>query len=279
MTWDEYRDFCLSVAQYPKHGTHSMPELSYLCLGLGGETGEALDVVKKAVRKGAVGLGAEERQKLTDELGDVLWYLTMMVWWLDIDMENVMKLNHLKLTKSRRGEDRRMMNNEDFYEITREISIDAGHRIPLHESKCRNIHGHRYKILLTVMGRKLKTTGSGSGMLMDFGFMKEEMMGHIDAIFDHALILYQKDPLIKHLLPIGDRTPTLGQHGGKFGKIVIIDRIPTAENLAELWTKQLIVPVASRSEGWCTVKSVTVFETPNCSATFTRDLNQLEELR
>lgn len=170
-----------------------------------------------------------------------------------------------------------MINHEDFYEITREIGIDCGHRIPLHESKCRNIHGHRYKIILTVMGKKLKQIGSESGMLMDFGFMKEGMMTHIDKVYDHALILFQNDSLANLLLKPPESSspfPRLGVHESEFGKIVIISEIPTAENLAELWAKQLEGSVAARSKGWCSLKSVTVFETPNCSATFTRNLGE-----
>ena len=59
--------------------------------------------------------------------------------------------------------------------ITREIGIDMAHRVTHHGSKCKNIHGHRYTIHAMVKG-PLFESGEQQGMVLDFGFLKEEMM-------------------------------------------------------------------------------------------------------
>lgn len=105
MTWEEYRDFCSKGAIYPDHGTRSMVELTYLGLGLGGETGEALDIIKKAMRRGDKYLSVQDGGKLRDELGDLFWYFTRLVWYVGEDLESIMEHNTYKLTeRAKRGE-------------------------------------------------------------------------------------------------------------------------------------------------------------------------------
>lgn len=157
--------------------------------------------------------------------------------------------------------------------ITRRIEIDAGHRIPDHESKCRNLHGHRYVIELSVSGDLLQT-GSETGMVKDFGILKKVMMDEIDALFDHCLILGIDDPILVHVAPSGTSTAIRSKfeadhytcyevQGIGETRVVLIKSAPTAENLAELWFYRLqsaLLPMAIR------LVSVKVFETPNCWA-------------
>ena len=140
------------------------------------------------------------------------------------------------------------------FEITREIGIDAGHRVPDHGSKCRNLHGHRYTIQATCVG-DLIDDGEQTGMVLDFGFLKDEMMNIIDKECDHATILYQYDPLLK-------------DHMDAFGKLVLVDFIPTAENLAKYWYNSLDAQVRIRSNFKATLMKVRVYETPNCWAEY-----------
>lgn len=163
---------------------------------------------------------------------------------------------------------------------TREIGIDMAHRVTNHGSKCRNIHGHRYKIELGISGKPFET-GEGNpqeGMLLDFGFLKEEMMDKIDKYYDHGTTLWRQDPLVVATLTkeeldnadldIADRGFYF-MHPQKFwGKIVVVPFIPTAENLAKWWFEQLQKPVEVRSQGHAILTWVKVWETPNCSAIF-----------
>lgn len=153
------------------------------------------------------------------------------------------------------------------------------HRVPDHGSKCRNLHGHRYTIRATI-GGELASDGEQRGMVLDFGFLKDLMMVHIDERCDHGLCLWIDDPVASHLLgpqyaatrkivqTDGDSNVLSTPDGNPFGagKLLLIDRTPTAENLAALWFEWLDAPVTVRSGGRASLASVKVWETPNCSA-------------
>lgn len=140
------------------------------------------------------------------------------------------------------------------FSITRDIGIDAAHRVPHHASKCCNLHGHRYCIQATVEGW-ISSEGEETGMVMDFGFLKEEMMDVIDGPADHAMIMWNKDPLAEQLRPV-------------CGKLLEVDFVPTAENLAEYWFTKLSSRVEERTQGRAWLKRVRVHETPNCFADY-----------
>ena len=58
-------------------------------------------------------------------------------------------------------------------QITTRLEFDAGHRIPNHKSQCRNLHGHRYAIEITLSGDIIQQEGaSENGMVMDFSDVK-----------------------------------------------------------------------------------------------------------
>lgn len=141
------------------------------------------------------------------------------------------------------------------YLVTREIGIDAGHRVTFHGSKCRNIHGHRYTIQATCEG-KLQDSGEEMGMVMDFGFLKEEMMNEIDAPCDHGFICWDQDKQV------------LDMFAGENLKLYIVPFVPTAENLARHWFERLARRVDERTEGRANLLKVKVWETPNCSAEY-----------
>ena len=73
-------------------------------LGLAGETGEVLEIIKKMIRdKGGVFETAQEdREKLKKELGDVLWYLSALAFYNDIKLEDIVITNLEKLASRQR---------------------------------------------------------------------------------------------------------------------------------------------------------------------------------
>lgn len=161
-----------------------------------------------------------------------------------------------------------------MYTITRQIEIDAGHRVPFHDSKCKFLHGHRWKIIAEV-GAEVVQTPDGynpeSGMVMDFGNIKSVLMTCIHDNFDHKLILWDQDPL----LDIGwaaqgivndsvEFVAALDKIGIREG-LVQVPVIPTSENLARYWAF-LITPELYSSQHW--LAALHVWETPNCQATF-----------
>lgn len=164
------------------------------------------------------------------------------------------------------------------FSITREIGIDLGHRIPTHGSKCWSIHGHRYRVLATVQGSELQTSGVESGMLVDFGFLHACMMQRIDAYFDHALCLWVNDPWLPKFCPDLDAIKEqVALDGWKYisadqqkgqTKLMVVDFIPTAENLAKCWHGMLVGGVRQLSMSKAFLQQVEVFETPNCSSKY-----------
>ena len=164
------------------------------------------------------------------------------------------------------------------FSISRQIEIDAGHRVTHHGSKCRNLHGHRYKIVAHCKG-ELFPSGEQQGMVLDFGFLKDEMIKEIHDFCDHALILWCNDSLAALML---ENTPhtwesakTQVKTDGYFytnksqgGALYLIADVPTAEILARHWYNRLSPRVKERSENGATLVSIQVHETPNCIASY-----------
>lgn len=158
--------------------------------------------------------------------------------------------------------------------ITREIGIDMGHRVTQHEGKCKNLHGHRYTIHVTLEG-SVASRGAQDGMVLDFGFLKELMMDLIDMPCDHGTCLWVDDPELAHALGPGYgavRKQVMADGyaitAWNWGKLYVLDRVPTAENLAYHWYRKLAEPVVNKSNGRARIKSVKIWETPNCSAEY-----------
>lgn len=162
------------------------------------------------------------------------------------------------------------------FEITRRLEIDAGHRIPDHGSKCRNLHGHRYVIEATCRGG-LSAVGAERGMVLDFSFLKDEMVRIVDEYCDHGMILAVDDPFLPTFLPsaafLQDVKAAVRGDGfysalGSMGKLYVMADVPTAENLARHWFDRLAPAVRKRSMDRANLQRLTVWETPNCSAVY-----------
>jgi len=107
-------------------------------------------------------------------------------------------------------------------DITTRLEFDAGHRIPNHKSNCKNLHGHRYAIEVTVTGPIHEDNKSSDfGMVIDFSDVKQIIKDLVVECWDHAFIVYQDDKEIVNFLN------TLPNH-----KTVMFPVVPTAENMA-----------------------------------------------
>lgn len=71
--------------------------------------------------------------------------------------------------------------------VTKEITFDCAHMLSGHRGKCANLHGHTYKVQVTILG-ELKDSGSSLGMVLDFGDLKEVLQDRIVNVYDHAII-------------------------------------------------------------------------------------------
>lgn len=140
--------------------------------------------------------------------------------------------------------------------ITRKLEFDAGHRIPHHQGHCRNLHGHRYVLEITLAGSVLHHDGaSDDGMLLDFGDVKTLAMQHLVSLWDHAFLVYKGDAKVMPFLA------DWVDH-----KTVVLDVVPTVENLAQI-AFALLQPVFAEKFGrHLHLHKVVLFETPNCWA-------------
>lgn len=140
--------------------------------------------------------------------------------------------------------------------ITRKMEFDAGHRIPDHNSQCRNLHGHRYTLLITLTGDVVHKDGaSDNGMIMDFGDIKALAKAHLVDLWDHAFIVYAKDTAVRAFLE------SMPDH-----KTVLMEQIPTVENLAQAAFDILKSVYQDRFGRHMSLTKVTLYETPNCWA-------------
>jgi|SRR5690606_13568880 len=142
----------------------------------------------------------------------------------------------------------------EFFRVTKEVEFDTGHRVPLHESKCRNLHGHRYKVKANVVG-PLKSAGSETGMVVDFGYIKRLLTTDVHDVYDHAFVVQSTDTdLCAFLL---DST----------WNVVVVDFAPTAENMAAAIYKDLAPKVAQMGQD-VFLESIEVYETPTSVAVY-----------
>lgn len=140
--------------------------------------------------------------------------------------------------------------------ITRRLEFDAGHRIPDHKSQCRHLHGHRYAIEITLSGEVIDKAGdSANGMVMDFSDVKALAMTHLVNVWDHAFLAYAGDTVVIDMLK------ALPEH-----KTVILDCVPTAENLARAAFGILDAVYRDTYGNHLQLEQVRLFETPNCWA-------------
>ena len=131
-----------------------------------------------------------------------------------------------------------------MFRVTKELHFCYGHRLLNYDGKCRHLHGHNGKAVITVEAPTLDALG----MVIDFSELKKVVGGWIDETLDHKMLLHKDDPVI----------PELRRQGEPF---VTLNVNPTAENIAKL------IYDFVRQAGF-TVVEVTLWETENSFATY-----------
>ena len=108
--------------------------------------------------------------------------------------------------------------------VTKLFQTETAHRLHFHPGRCQYIHGHSYKWEVSLISPQLDL----NGMLVDFGELKEKVGPIIDQ-FDHALVLYNLDPILD----------VAREWIGISNRFVIMDMTPTAENMADLVAREV----------------------------------------
>jgi 6-pyruvoyltetrahydropterin/6-carboxytetrahydropterin synthase len=105
--------------------------------------------------------------------------------------------------------------------VTKEFSFEAAHALAGYDGPCKNIHGHSYRLSVTVAGSPIDDLLSPKlGMVIDFGDLKRIVKQEIIDRFDHALVL-------QHSAVSAD----LSTKGTPFTNMVLVDYQPTSENM------------------------------------------------
>ena len=74
--------------------------------------------------------------------------------------------------------------------LTKDFYFQAGHALFGHDGVCKNLHGHNYKLSVTVVGHPITDRSSPKlGMVIDFSELKEIVVKHVITYFDHCTIL------------------------------------------------------------------------------------------
>jgi 6-pyruvoyltetrahydropterin/6-carboxytetrahydropterin synthase len=136
--------------------------------------------------------------------------------------------------------------------ISKTLEFDAGHRLPNHNSKCKNLHGHHYKIEITLEGPvNTEDNQSQQGMLIDFTDIKKITQKTIIEPWDHAFFVYKNDHKVLNFLE------SLPDH-----KTVITELPPTAEHLTQMAYDRIKMALKKHSNTNVKIVSLKLFETP-----------------
>ena len=134
--------------------------------------------------------------------------------------------------------------------ITKILEWDMGHRVPNHESKCRNLHGHRYKAEITLIGDVVgEKWVSQEWMVIDFSYIKAIAGGYIDTVLDHG-----------YMFQTGDRIGELARE--MWHKILEVPFVPTAENIAAFLYNELKDKFTEQYGNSLKLHQIKLYETP-----------------
>lgn len=134
--------------------------------------------------------------------------------------------------------------------IERYHDISMGHRVVGHESKCRHLHGHNYRIHFVCTSDGLDELGR----VIDFGVIKALLAEWLEEYWDHKMMLWEQDPLLPELQRL---VPD---------DLVVVPFNPTAEQMAQYLVTE-VGPRQLAGTGVTLIK-VRIEETRKCSAIY-----------
>ena len=142
--------------------------------------------------------------------------------------------------------------------ITKEFQFEMAHALVGYEGPCKNIHGHSYKLDVTVKGKvKSGTSDSDEGMVIDFGIIKKIVKDLIVDEYDHSLVLNEKMNIDKSQFDF-------------MNKLIIVPFQPTCELLLGHYAKLIKEELPSNIE----LHSLMLRETPTSYAEWFAEDNE-----
>lgn len=145
--------------------------------------------------------------------------------------------------------------------------ISCGHRVHGHESKCKHLHGHNYRIHFTCQAQPHIFATDSIGRVIDFGEIKAKLCMWVENNWDHKFLAWWEDPVMRGLYH--DAAP--GHMEFKDAQlfqqsIVFVPFNPTAENMAE-YLVNVVGPQMLADTGVRLVR-VDIEETAKCSVSY-----------
>jgi 6-pyruvoyltetrahydropterin/6-carboxytetrahydropterin synthase len=106
--------------------------------------------------------------------------------------------------------------------ITKQFSFETGHALYGYDGKCKNVHGHSYKLSVTVIGKPISDNSNVKfGMVIDFSDLKKIVKEEIVDVFDHATVFNKNTPHVELASELENR----GHH------VILVNYQPTSENM------------------------------------------------
>ena len=106
--------------------------------------------------------------------------------------------------------------------VTKSFTFEMAHALWNYDGPCRNIHGHSYKLFVTVRGYTSEDTNNTKlGMVMDFSDLIKIVKKNIIDVFDHSVVISKRAS-----------QPDIQRVEQMFEKFYVVDYQPTCENLA-----------------------------------------------
>lgn len=114
--------------------------------------------------------------------------------------------------------------------ITKQFSFETGHALYGYDGKCKNVHGHSYKLSVTVIGTPISDNSNVKfGMVIDFSDLKKIVKEEIVDVFDHATVFNKNTPHIE----LAAELQTRGHH------VILVEYQPTSENMVIDFAKKI----------------------------------------
>ena len=106
--------------------------------------------------------------------------------------------------------------------ITKQFNFETGHALYGYDGKCKNVHGHSYKLSVTVIGSPITDRSNVKyGMVIDFSDLKKIVKEEIVDQFDHATVFNSTTPHIE----LANELEKRGHH------VILVNYQPTSENM------------------------------------------------
>ena len=106
--------------------------------------------------------------------------------------------------------------------ITKQFSFETGHALYGYDGKCKNVHGHSYKLSVTVIGQPITDSSNVKyGMVIDFTDLKKIVREEIVDVFDHATVFNMNTPHIE----LANELKQRDHH------VILVGYQPTSENM------------------------------------------------